>query len=54
MKGPFAAKAIFTAARIMGERAGNRDGARAMYEFLVKSFPADDLAVRAKEALKRL
>lgn len=54
MSGPFAPKAIFMAARIMGERAGNTEGAKAMYAFLVKNFPDDDLAVRARQALERL
>jgi TolA-binding protein len=54
MKGAFAPKAIFTAARIMADRAGNAAGARAMYQFLVEKFPGDELAARAREALDRL
>ncbi len=54
LKGPFAPKALFTAARIMSERTGQVDGARAMYQFLLKHFPQDALADRATDALKKL
>lgn len=54
MRGPVAPRAIFMAARILGERAGDPEGARAMYTFLVKNFPSNELAARARDALARL
>ncbi len=52
--GPLAARAIFSAARLLTEKLGDREQGVAMYRYLVENFPADPLADRAREMLRRL
>jgi hypothetical protein len=54
LKGPLAARAIFTAARLLVERAGEAEQGKAMYRYLVENYPDDPLARRAQEMLRRL
>ncbi|HOX47409.1 MAG TPA: hypothetical protein PK668_27695 [Myxococcota bacterium] len=53
-RGPFAARAVFTAAKLLVDRVGQREQGIAMYRYLVANFPKDELALRATELLRRL
>jgi len=52
--GPLAARAIFTAARLLTEKLDDREQGIAMYRYLAENFPQDPLAARAREMLRRL
>jgi hypothetical protein len=54
MRGPLAARAIFTAARLLCERVGECTQGAAMYRYLIEHFPQDPLTERARELLRRL
>ncbi len=53
-RGPLAARAIFTAARLLVERVGEVEQGKAMYRHLAENYPRDPLAARAREMLRRL
>jgi hypothetical protein len=53
-RGPFAARAVFTAAQLLVDRVRQREQGIAMYRYLVANFPKDELALRAVELLRRL
>jgi tetratricopeptide (TPR) repeat protein len=53
-KGPFAARAIYTAARLTFEKLRDKPKAVALYGFFLKQFPTDELAVRAETELRRI
>lgn len=50
-KGPFAARAVYTAARLLSLHAKDRPRAAAMYQYLLKNFPQDELTMRARSEL---
>jgi hypothetical protein len=54
MKGPMASRAIFTSARLLVEKLGQKEQGAAMYKYLVENFPGDPLSERAREMLRRL
>lgn len=54
LRGPLAPRAIFTAARILIERAGEPVEGVKLYEYLIAHYPNDDFAARAQEALRRI
>ena len=53
-EGPFAARAIFTAARLAAEKLGRKDQGVALYRYLVEKYPKDPYAERAKEMLSQM
>lgn len=53
-KGPFAARAVYTAARLLAANLRERPRAAAMYQYLIKNFPQDELAMRAQSELSFL
>jgi hypothetical protein len=53
-RGPLAARAVFTAARLLVERVGEVEQGKAMYRYLAENYPQDPLAQRAREMLRRL
>lgn len=53
-KGPFAARAVYTAARLLAANLKERPRAAAMYQYLIKNFPQDELAMRAQSELRFL
>jgi len=54
LHGPFAARAVFTAAKLLVDRVGQREQGVAMFRYLVANFPKDELALRAAELLRRM
>ena len=54
MKGPFAARAIFTAARLMSEKLGNPKRGKELYQFVADNFPQDELSMYATDAIRKL
>ncbi|MBW1809698.1 MAG: B-box zinc finger protein [Deltaproteobacteria bacterium] len=54
MQGPMASRAIFTSARLLVEKLGQKQQGAAMYKYLVENFPGDPLSERAREMLRRL
>lgn len=54
LNGPLATRAIFTAARLLVERVGNREQGIAMYHYLIDNYPEDPMVDRAREMLRRL
>jgi hypothetical protein len=53
-RGPVAARAIFTAARLLVERVGAIQDGVALYRYLLENYPGDELAERARGMLERL
>ncbi|MBW2702079.1 MAG: hypothetical protein JRF33_14780 [Deltaproteobacteria bacterium] len=53
-EGPFAARAIFTAARLATEQLGRKDQGVALYRYLVEKYPRDPYAERARGILTKL
>ena len=53
-EGPFAARAIFTAARLATEQLGRKDQGVALYRYLVEKYPQDPYAERARGILTKL
>jgi hypothetical protein len=54
LKGPLAPRAIFTGARLLVERVGDKKNGSAMYKYLMDNYPDDPLSARAAELLRRL
>ena len=54
MKGPFAARAIFTAARLLADKLDNADRALELYRYVVDNFPQDELSMYAADAVTKL
>lgn len=54
LHGPLAPRAIFTAARILVERAGEPVEGVKLYEYLIAHYPNDDFAMRAQDALRKI
>ena len=54
LNGPLAPRAIFMAAQLHEQRLGDAPRAAALYRYLVDTFPQDQLASRAREAINRL
>ena len=54
LNGPFAPRAIFSAARLLIDKVGNQNQGVAMYRYLVQHYPHDELSHRAREMLSRL
>ncbi len=52
--GPLAPRALFTAARLLAERMQKPADAEAMFQYLIKTFPAHELAGKARQFLSRL
>ncbi len=54
LKGPFATRAIFTTARLLTDKVGDREQGITMYRYLVDNYPDDEMSLRAAEMLRRL
>ena len=54
MNGPFAPRAIFTAARLLAEKLGNTARAMELYRYVADNFPQDELSMYAADALRKL
>ena len=54
MKGPFAARAIFTAARLLSEKLGNPTRGVELYRHVADNFPQDELSMYAADAVRKL
>ncbi|MBN2493438.1 MAG: hypothetical protein JXR96_02505 [Deltaproteobacteria bacterium] len=53
-QGPLAARALFTAGRILTEKAGKPEQGKAVFSYLVDNYPTDPLAKKASLLLSRL
>ena len=54
MEGPFAARAIFTAARLLSEKLGNPARGVELYRHVSDNFPQDELSMYAADAVRKL